>query len=120
MSFVDFAKKHLKLGLISQCAITVIAATITVITMISNTIGDQWSTTKYNTPPSVVYGPPPTPTSILSPTPIGGSGSIDHGSLLTSSNMVTLVSLGSLLLYAWAVLGWVFWGGIMYLKMREK
>ncbi|HMK46791.1 MAG TPA: hypothetical protein VK436_09205 [Methanocella sp.] len=123
MSIIDLAKKYLMLGLISQCVVTVVAMIVAVIeAFIGFFIGVLLSFIALDLF-TVKYGPPPTPTPIPTPSPIGGSGpTIDPIAFfaVTGSIITAIVVLGSLLLYAWAVLGWVFWGSIMYLKMREK
>jgi hypothetical protein len=121
MSIIDFCKKHLFLGVISQLIITGIAGAVALIEgFILFIIGFIIIA------PGGKYGPPPDPTMPIvkygAPvTPIPDGGQIDLGSLFTTGNIVAgLIVLASLALYAWTILGWAFWGSILYLKMREN
>ena len=121
MSISDFCKKHLFLGMISQLIITGIAGAVALIEgFILFIIGFIIIA------PGGKYGPPPDPTMPIvkygAPvTPIPDGGQIDLGSLLTTGNIVAgLIILASLVLYAWTILGWAFWGSILYLKMWDK
>lgn len=120
MSIIDFAKKHLALGLISQVIVTFVAGAVALIEgFILFIIGAVLIV------PGGKYGPPPTPTPepmVKYGVPITpATGPIDTGSLLTVDNiMAGLIILGSLVLYAWTVLGWVFWGSILYLKAKGR
>lgn len=121
MSILDYCKKHLVLGFISQAIITGAAAVVAVfegmIVLLAAFI---------IVAPGGKYGPPPTPTPVPlakygAPPVVGGVGQIDPGTLLTPGNLLAaLVALASLLLYAWAIFGWVFWGSVLYLRTRDK
>jgi hypothetical protein len=75
--------------------------------------------------PVAKYGPPPSPTPIVKygppVTPTPDSPDLFGISLLSTEGIISLiVILASFLLYAWAIFGWVFWGGIWYLKKQDK
>ncbi|MGA9139078.1 MAG: hypothetical protein WBZ29_02570 [Methanocella sp.] len=72
--------------------------------------------------PGGKYGPPPTPTPDII---------VKYGAPVPADNILSglatpegvagiLVVLASLALYAWTLLGWVFWGSLLYVKMKEK
>jgi hypothetical protein len=113
-----WGKKHLVIGVISQIIVTVIAAcvaliegfTIFIIGIIMVAPGGKYGPPPTPTPEIIVkYGAPmPTPDSFLS-------------GLATPEGIIgILVVLGSLLLYAWTLIGWVFWGSLLYIRMKEK
>lgn len=121
MSIIEFCKKHLAIGLISQLIVTCIAGIVAMIEgFILFIIGFIIIA------PGGKYGPPPDPDMPVvkygAPvTPIPDGGQFDVGSLFTTGNIIAgLIVLASLVLYAWAILGWAFWGSILYLKMRDK
>ncbi len=110
-------KKHLALGLISQLIVTIVAALVAlaegfvvfVIGIIMIAPGGKYGPPPTPTPDIIVkYGAPVPPDSILSglATPEGVAG--------------TLVVLASLALYAWTLIGWVFWGSLLYVRMKGK
>jgi hypothetical protein len=120
MSIIDgivaFAKKYLALGIISQVLVTAAAA---VVALIEGFILFIVGVAVYF--PMGKYGPPPTPVPIVkygapAPTPDQILPSLSS----PEGIFAVLVVLGSLLLYAWTILGWVFWGSILYLKTKEK
>ena len=72
--------------------------------------------------PGGKYGPPPTPTPDIivkygAPVP---PDSFLSGLATPEGVAGILVVLASLALYAWTFLGWVFWGSLLYVKMKEK
>lgn len=121
MSIIDFCKKYLLFGLISQLIITGIAG---VVALIEGFVAFILAVVIIS--PGGKYGPPPDPDMPVVkygvPVDPGTSaGQLDLGSLLTTDNIIAaLIILGSLVLYAWTVLGWIFWGSILYLKAKGK
>ena len=119
MSFVDrlvaFGKRYLMIGVVVQILVTVIAGIVALIEgFVVFVVGMAlyFPGPKYGPPPTpepiVKYGPAPTPDQIIP-------------ALNTPEGIVGLLVLaGSLALYAWTILGWLFWGSILYLKMKEK
>lgn len=110
-------KKYVVLGIISQIIVTAVAATVAlaegfvifIVGMVM--IG-----------PGGKYGPPPTPTPDIivkygAPVPMD---SILSGLATPEGVAGILVVLASLALYAWTLIGWVFWGSLLYVKMKEK
>jgi hypothetical protein len=122
MSVIDrlkaAGKKHLALGLISQIIITVIAAMVALAEgFVIFIIGLVMLA------PGGKYGPPPTPTPdiiVKYGAPVPGPDGILPGLNTPEGIVGLLIVLGSLLLYAWTVFGWVFWGSLLYIKMKEK
>jgi hypothetical protein len=113
---VAFAKKYLALGIISQVLITAAAA---VVALIEGFILFIVGVAVYF--PLGKYGPPPTPEPIVK----YGAPVATPDQLLPALNspegiVALLVLMGSLLLYAWTICGWVFWGSILYLKTKDK
>jgi hypothetical protein len=115
-SIVAFAKKYLAIGIISQVLVTAVAA---VAALIEGFVLFIVGVVLYF--PGPKYGPPPTAVPIVKyGAPVATPDQIIPA-LNTPEGVVTLlVVLGSLLLYAWTILGWVFWGSILYLKTKEK
>jgi hypothetical protein len=115
-SIVAFAKKYLAIGIISQVLLTAIAA---VVALIEGFILFIVAVVVYF--PVGKYGPPPTPVPVVK----YGAPAPTPDQLLPSLNSPegifgALVVTGSLLLYAWTIFGWVFWGSILYLKTKDK
>lgn len=121
MSLIDFCKKYLLFGLISQVIITGIAG---VVAMIEGVIAFILAVIVIS--PGGKYGPPPDPDMPIvkygAPVdPATGAGQFDPAALVTMDNVIAgVVILASLVLYAWAFLGWIFWGSILYLKAKGK
>ncbi|MCD1295514.1 hypothetical protein CUJ83_10935 [Methanocella sp. CWC-04] len=111
MSIIDFCKKNRIPGVISQVLISIIAL---VVVTVEGFVGFIILMAYYF--PGPKYGPPPS----VDPTPVPDQGLLG-GALTTTEGIIgVLVIIASLALYAWAVLGWVFWGTIWYLKNKEK
>jgi hypothetical protein len=115
-STITFAKKYLALGIISQVLVTAVAA---VVALIEGFILFIIGVVVYF--PVGKYGPPPTPVPVVkygapAPTPDQFMPALNS----PEGIFTLLVVLGSLLLYAWTILGWVFWGSILYLKTKDK
>jgi hypothetical protein len=115
-SIVGFARKYLAIGIISQVLITAVAA---VVALIEGFILFIVGVALYF--PMGKYGPPPTPEPVVkygvpAPTPDQFLPSLSS----PEGIFAALVVLGSLFLYAWTILGWIFWGSILYLKTKEK
>lgn len=115
-SIVAFGKKYLHLGIISQVIVTVVAAFVA---LIEGFVLFIVGVVLYF--PGPKYGPPPTPEPIVKyGAPVATPDQIIPA-LNTPEGVITLlVILGSLFLYAWTILGWVFWGSILYLKTKDK
>jgi hypothetical protein len=113
---VTFAKKYLALGVISQVIVTAVTA---VVALVEGFILFIVAAVIYF--PGPKYGPPPTSVPIVKyGAPVATPDQI-MPALNTPEGIITLlVILGSLFLYAWTILGWVFWGSILYLKTKDK
>lgn len=123
MGIVDNFKKFAWWGVISQLIVTIVAA---VVALIEGSVGFLagliWVATtigpKYGPPPDpyIKYGPP-----LVTPTPTPGFEILPGFNLLSFEGIVAaLAVLFSLVLYLWAIFGWVFWGAILYLRFKDK
>lgn len=113
---VTFGKKYLALGIISQVLVTAVAA---VVVLIEGFILFIVGVIIYF--PGPKYGPPPTPVPIVKyGAPVATPDQILPALNTPEGIFTLLVVVGSLLLYAWTILGWVFWGSILYLKTKDK
>lgn len=116
MGIVDTLKKHAGWGVISQLIVTLAAM---VVAFIEGTVASLASLIWVADKMGPKYGPPPgaTPT----PTPTPGIEILPGINVLSFEGIATLlVALVSLLLYLWAIFGWVFWGAILYLRFKDK
>jgi hypothetical protein len=115
-SIVAFGKKFLAPGIIIQVLVTALAA---VVALIEGFVLFIVGVVLYF--PGPKYGPPPTPEPIVKyGAPVAAPDQIIPALHTPEGIFTLLVVLSSLFLYAWTILGWVFWGSILYLKTKEK